>query len=104
MEIHKEPPVSLTPEQEQRNTKVFSKRKFIHYTMTALAIIVVIVFIKFRSGEKPVPVWGFIVFIAIMVAIGVASFFNWRCPSCHKYLGSYWNPRKCPRCGAKLQN
>jgi hypothetical protein len=29
--------------------------------------------------------------------------FNWRCPSCRKYLGSDINRRVCKRCGARLQ-
>ena len=47
-------------------------------SLTALQVLFVIVFISF-------------------------TFFNWRCPSCRKYLGSDINKRVCKRCGARLR-
>ena len=41
-----------------------------------------------------------IVTIAAFVAF---SFFNWRCPSCKKYLGADINKRGCKRCGTRLR-
>jgi hypothetical protein len=40
--------------------------------------------------------------ILITVFVGF-SFFNWRCPSCNKYLGSDINKRICKKCGIRLQ-
>jgi hypothetical protein len=47
-------------------------------TLAALQALLVIVFLNFTA-------------------------FNWRCPSCGKYLGSDINRRVCRRCGARLQ-
>lgn len=41
-----------------------------------------------------------------MLAMGLAaifSLFNWRCPSCKKYLGRKMNQYYCPHCGVKLR-
>lgn len=43
------------------------------------------------------------VFIALIVIITVFSFYNWRCPSCKKYLGKGYNPKFCPKCGVELR-
>lgn len=47
-----------------------------------------------------------IIFAAQVVSIAVFigfSFFNWRCPSCNKYLGADINRLICRRCGTRLQ-
>jgi hypothetical protein len=43
-----------------------------------------------------------------MQAIAIAGFlgftaYNWRCPSCDKYLGSNIHRQRCSKCGARLQ-
>ena len=40
--------------------------------------------------------------IVIAVFIGFSSF-NWRCPSCNKYLGNNINRRLCRKCGNRLR-
>lgn len=62
---------------------VISKRpdlfgNFSKGSLTALQVLLVIVFISFTA-------------------------FNWRCPSCRKYLGSNIHRRVCKRCGARLR-
>ena len=52
--------------------------KFSQYSLSVLQVMLVIVFINFTA-------------------------FNWRCPSCGKYLGSNINRRVCRRCGARLR-
>ena len=47
-------------------------------TLAVLQVLLVIVFLNFTA-------------------------FNWRCPSCRRYLGSDINRRVCRRCGARLQ-
>ena len=45
-------------------------------------------------------------FIAAMIGLAAAilfSLWNWRCPSCGKYLGRATNPSFCPKCGVKLR-
>ena len=40
--------------------------------------------------------------IIIAAFIGFSSF-NWRCPSCNKFLGSDIGMRICRKCGSRLQ-
>jgi hypothetical protein len=40
--------------------------------------------------------------ILIAVFIGFSTF-NWRCPSCKKYLGKDINRRICRKCGVRLR-
>jgi hypothetical protein len=43
---------------------------------------------------------------AFVIIIGAVawSLYNWRCPSCSRYLGRWINPRFCVRCGAQLRD
>lgn len=43
-----------------------------------------------------------IIFLAAFLLLSTFSVYNWRCPSCKKYLGKSLNPAYCERCGAKL--
>ena len=40
--------------------------------------------------------------IVIAAFIGFTSF-NWRCPSCNKYLGNDINRHMCSKCGSRLR-
>jgi hypothetical protein len=40
--------------------------------------------------------------IVIAVVIGFSSF-NWRCPSCNKYMGNDVGMRICRKCGSRLR-
>ena len=39
---------------------------------------------------------------ALIISVLIYSFFNWRCPSCNKYLGKAINPKFCAKCGVQL--
>jgi hypothetical protein len=41
--------------------------------------------------------------ILLITAFIGFSVFNWRCPSCKKYLGGDINRRICKKCGARLR-
>jgi hypothetical protein len=46
----------------------------------------------------------FIVIVAlIMISLILFHLHNWHCPACKSYLDTGFNPRVCPRCGARLQ-
>ena len=40
---------------------------------------------------------------ALIISVLIFSLFNWRCPSCNKYLGQAMNPKFCSRCGIQLR-
>ena len=42
-------------------------------------------------------------FLALVLAVLVFSFRNWRCPACEKYLGRSFNPKHCQNCGIQLR-
>jgi len=39
----------------------------------------------------------------LITAFIVFTAFNWRCPSCNKYLGNDINRRTCKQCGTRLR-
>lgn len=41
-----------------------------------------------------------------LIIIGIVlvfSYYNWRCPSCKKYIGKKINPNHCDNCGVELR-
>jgi len=42
--------------------------------------------------------------LAVIAAFVGFSAYNWRCPSCNKYLGADINRGSCKQCGARLHN
>ncbi len=40
--------------------------------------------------------------VVIAAFIGFSAY-NWRCPSCNKYLGNDINRHRCKQCGTRLQ-
>lgn len=40
---------------------------------------------------------------ALIISVLIFSLFNWRCPSCNKYLGKGINPKFCSKCGVQLR-
>jgi len=41
--------------------------------------------------------------VLLIAAFIVFSVFNWRCPSCNKYIGNDINRRICKNCGTRLR-
>jgi hypothetical protein len=50
----------------------------------------------------PMNTFGPVFFGFIVLLVGF-SFYNWRCPSCKKYLGREISPRFCHRCGVQFR-
>lgn len=46
---------------------------------------------------------AFAVPVLVILALAAFSFFNWRCPSCRRYLGPVLNVPACRNCGAAFQ-
>ena len=89
-------------------TDEFQKRK-LRQMMAAIPGVLVIVFLLAAEKAGPEGLVGIPIFvlgpvgIAIILAIVAFSLFNWRCPSCKKYLGKRMSPRFCAKCGVQLQ-
>lgn len=54
------------------------------------------------TGELSRPVAVFLE-LALMAAFLFYSAYNWRCPSCGRYLGADINPGRCRSCGARFR-
>ena len=79
-------------------------RQFLAISVTLLLLIFLTLIYKrpdlFREFSKEIISTTQIVLIAAFIGF---SAFNWRCPSCKKYLGNNIRRQRCKQCGAKLQ-
>ncbi len=85
----------------------FQKRKMRQIVAAVPAVLVIILLVVTGETGSVAGIPGFIlapVGIAILLAVTGFSLFNWRCPSCNKYLGKKINPHFCARCGVQLQD
>ena len=86
----------------------FGKRRKRQY-LSMLPLILVILFLfcigKTEDGWEVYAEYKKAVHQGVVVWImgyAVFSLINWRCPSCHCYLGRAINPQYCLRCGTAL--
>jgi hypothetical protein len=92
--------------EKRRVVEEFSKRSTRQLFITIPAIVIAGLFFALKNfNHDPViadyaPKAGF----AVVVALLLFSFKNWRCPSCNKYLGKGGAPVFCPKCGAQLKD
>ncbi len=71
----------------------------------ALLMIVLLAAVHKRSdlfGDIPTKTVSGLQFIVVAAFIGFSAF-NWRCPSCGKYLGPDIKRALCRKCGARLR-
>ena len=71
---------------------------------------IILAFIAFLSVEgNPSGIFGLSpnvvlgISFALIISVLIFSLFNWRCPSCNKYLGKAINPKFCAKCGVQLR-
>jgi len=79
-------------------------RQFIAIVAAVILVLLVAMLYK-RSdlfGEFSKNTLAFAQIVIILVFINFTAF-NWRCPSCKKYMGHDMNPRGCKNCGTRLQ-
>jgi len=78
-------------------------RQFLAISVTLLLLIFLTLLYKrpdiFGEFSRDVVSTTQLVFIAAFIGF---SAFNWRCPSCKKYLGNNIGRQRCRRCGTKL--
>ena len=95
----------MSKESIQATFKVRRTRQII-ISLLALACVVVMLYVNANPNEA---LWGLsslqVVIFALVAVVGLlaASFWNWRCPNCNKYLGRGWNPKQCPNCKTELR-
>lgn len=79
-------------------------RQFLAISVTLLLLIFLTLLYRrpdlFGEFSKGIVMISQIVCIAAFI---VFSAFNWRCPSCKKYLGTDIGRQKCKQCGSRLQ-
>ena len=70
---------------------------------------IILAFIALLSVEgNPTAIFGLppntvlTISFALIISVLIFSLFNWRCPSCNKYLGKAINPKFCAKCGVQL--
>jgi len=97
-------------ESKKFNEKIISEFKK-RRTRQIIAIIpAIIAFLGLVSVEdNPAGIFGIQpntiigISIALILSVLIFSWFNWRCPSCNKYLGKAWNQKFCSKCGTQLK-
>jgi hypothetical protein len=79
-------------------------RQFLAISITLLLLIFLTLVYKRPDlfGEFPREIISKTQIVLIVVFVGF-SVFNWRCPSCKKYLGNNIGRQKCRQCGTRLQ-
>ncbi len=77
--------------------------------LAAIALTVFFIIILAVVSKRPDVFGAFskktvlIILLAIMLLFINFSSWNWRCPSCNRYLGSDAFQEKCRKCGVKLR-
>jgi len=79
-------------------------RQYLAISVTLLLVILLTVIYKRPDlfGEFSREIISITQIVLIAAFIGFSSF-NWRCPSCKKYLGNNIGRQRCRQCGTRLQ-
>ena len=99
--------MTYTHEQLEGFKAAFATRRKRQLLVT-LPMIAAFLAIGLGSGAEGGDVLGIPSQVLTMAAVVLAlllvvfSFQNWRCPACNGYLGRYWGPKYCPKCGVAL--
>jgi len=97
--------------QEQSVADIKSKFKSRFRKQLAVAIILLPIILALIIGDRnggttilgmEAEIFGIFAIVLVIVAL-VFSLFNWRCPSCNKYLGREIYPKFCNKCGVQLR-
>jgi uncharacterized membrane protein YkvI len=90
--------------EEKHIQKEFARKKMIQYIAYGLAMVVIVLVAVGKSGQAVSSSLYAWVLVGIAIAAILFSLYNWRCPSCKKYLGRRMGIKVCPECKAKLQD
>ena len=87
-----------------RDFRLRQSRQFLAIAVTLVLVLFLTLLYKrsnlFGEFSKDTIFAAQIVLIAVFIGF---SAFNWRCPSCKKYLGPDINRRICKQCGTRLR-
>ena len=95
---------------EQRseiNVQDFKRRK-VRQWIVAVPLVFVMFFFFWLKENPEASIGGFSSATLAKLGLGlifsalIFSYWNWRCPSCDKYLGKVINPKFCLHCGSQL--
>ena len=87
-----------------RQFAVRQSRQFLAIAVTLLLMVFLALIYKRPEffGELSKNTILAVEFVIFAAFIGFSAF-NWRCPSCKKYLGGNINSRICKKCGSRLR-
>ena len=79
-------------------------RQFLAIALTILILLFLLLLYKRHDffGELPKNIITEAEIVVIIAFIGFSAF-NWRCPSCKRYLGADINRHMCKKCGTRLR-
>jgi hypothetical protein len=98
---------SLLPESELRQD--FARRRTRQW-LIVIPVAIAIIAMRVAGDSRNETFYGMpttvVIGIGFAMVIGaiIFSLYNWRCPSCSKYLGRGINPSFCSKCGFKLKD
>jgi hypothetical protein len=95
-------------EEQGRILAEFARRRRRQLIAAAPTLLIVLLLLVIKREPRPqflgIPADRLVLFALAGVALAVLfSLWNWRCPSCSKYLGKSTNPASCAKCGVKLR-
>ena len=97
---------SLLPESDLREE--FARRRTRQWILV-IPMVIAVIAIRAAGDSDNASFWGMptsaVIGIGFALILGAIAFslWNWRCPSCSKYLGKGINPSFCSKCGFKLK-
>jgi len=87
--------------------RVIFRRALLLMALSGVIALVGLVGLILPAGSTPFTWAWILVSAAMIIAVNIAWFVNWRCPVCGAYLGGgYWgmfSVRHCLNCGADLE-
>jgi hypothetical protein len=100
--------IKYTHQEKQAFKEDFAKRKKRQWMVAGVALLIASPFLYMkvtkRLIELPIPLSLAGPIFAGIAFSGLAfSFWNWRCPACHRYLGRSLGPAYCPKCGIEFE-
>ncbi len=79
-------------------------RQYLAISITLVVLLLILFLYKRSDLFMEIPKKVIVsVQIGVIAAFAIFSAFNWRCPSCKKYLGADIGRRVCKRCGIRLR-